>query len=370
VWQEHKKIHRPGPHAWHYVAKRGAARNVGRPSFKWTGSLRPHRVGPDRVLPDDIPKTDYYTTGIPTSEIRSPQNLLPGTAGVVEWAPGSEGESGIREACRIGRLVLDRAHAAVDVGVTTDHIDQVVHEACIEYGAYPSPLHYYDFPKSVCTSVNEVICHGIPDRRKLEDGDIVNVDVSVFYKGYHGDLNETFVVGTASEDRYVVILCLYTMQRTPAHPPALVTAISVSLSSKRLIKTTHECLMKAIEYCRPGAKYREIGNIITKHAHAQNFSVVKAYCGHGIGELFHCNPNVPHYANNKAVGIMKPGHIFTIEPMINQGTYKDRTWPDGWTSVTEDGKRSAQFEHQLLITEDGCEVLTKRLPSSPKLFWE
>ena len=335
VWKEHKAVHRAGSHAWHYVTNRGAGRNIGRPKFKWTGSLRPARVGPERDLPDSIPKTDYYERGIPMSEIQSPQNKL----GVVkEWE--GEGEAGIREACRIGRLVLDRAHAAINVGVTTDHIDEVVHNACIELGAYPSPLHYYDFPKSVCTSVNEVICHGIPDRRKLEDGDIVNVDVSVFYKGYHGDLNETFVVGTPSE------------------------------ASKLLVKTTHECLMKAIEYCKPGAKYREIGNIITRHARPKGLSVVKSYCGHGIGELFHCLPNVPHYANNKAVGIMKVGHVFTIEPMINEGTYKDKTWPDGWTSVTEDGKRSAQFEHQLIITETGCDILTARLPDSPKLFWE
>lgn len=251
-----------------------------------------------------------------------------------------EEEAGIREACRIGRLVLDRAHAAIAPGITTDYIDEVVHNACMEYGAYPSPYNYYNFPKSVCTSVNEVICHGIPDKRKLEDGDIVNVDVSVYYKGWHGDLNETFVVGNASE------------------------------SSKLLVKTTYECLMLAIEACRPGTRYRDLGNIITKHANSKGFSVVKSYCGHGIGDLFHCAPNVPHYAHNKAKGIMKIGEVFTIEPMINEGSHRDKTWPDGWTSVTEDGKRSAQFEHQLIITEDGCDILTKRLDSSPPLFWE
>lgn len=257
----------------------------------------------------------------------------------VEIRKGEE-EAGIREACRIGRMVLDRAHAAIEVGVTTDYIDEVVHNACMEFGAYPSPYNYFNFPKSVCTSVNEVICHGIPDKRRLEDGDIVNVDVSVYYKGWHGDLNETFVVGNPSE------------------------------SSKLLVKTTYECLMLAIEACRPGTRYRDLGNIITKHAHSKGFSVVKSYCGHGIGDLFHCAPNVPHYAHNKAKGIMKVGEVFTIEPMINEGSHRDKTWPDGWTSVTEDGKRSAQFEHQLIITENGCDILTKRLDSSPPLFWE
>lgn len=226
-------------------------------------------------------------------------------------------------------------------GVTTDDIDAVVHEACLEFGAYPSPYNYFNYPKSVCTSVNEVICHGIPDRRPLEDGDIVNVDVSVYYKGWHGDLNETYIVGD-----------------------------NVDEGSKKLVKVTHECLMLAIAACRPGARYREIGDIISKHAHQAGFSVVKTYCGHGIGDLFHCAPNVPHYAHNKTKGIMKVGEVFTIEPMINIGTHRDKMWPDGWTAATEDGKRSAQFEHQLVITNDGCEILTARLQTSPPLWWE
>ena len=248
---------------------------------------------------------------------------------------------GIREACRIGRIVLDAAHAAIKPGVTTDDLDAIVHTVTIEHGAYPSPYNYYNYPKSVCTSVNEVVCHGIPDRRPLEEGDIVNVDVSVYYKGWHGDLNETFVVGGQVDEE-----------------------------SKRLIKTTYECLHLAIDICRPGTRYRDLGDVISKHAHSAGFSVVKTYCGHGIGDLFHCAPNVPHYAHNKAKGIMKVGDVFTIEPMINAGTHRDVLWPDGWTAVTEDGKRSAQFEHQLVITEDGCEVLTARLPTSPPLWWE
>jgi len=225
----------------------------------------------------------------------------------------------------------------VKPGVTTEEIDKAVHEYIISQDAYPSPLNYYSFPRSCCTSVNEIICHGIPDTRALEEGDIVNLDISVYKDGYHGDLNETFLVGKVSE------------------------------SSKLLVKTTFESLQKAIEYCKPGAMYREIGNIISNVVEPKGLSVVRSYTGHGIGTMFHCAPQVPHYRNNKAVGFMKVGHVFTIEPMINQGSYKDFTWKDKWTSSTTDGQRSAQFEHTILITEKGCELLTGRLPESPPL---
>lgn len=243
----------------------------------------------------------------------------------------------MKEVCRIGRKILDIAHKAVRPGITTDEIDRVVHEACIEHEVYPSPLNYYKFPKSVCTSVNEIICHGIPDMRKLEEGDIVNVDISVYKNGYHSDLNETYLVGKTDDE------------------------------SKFLVKSAYECLQLAIQACKPGVMYKEIGDIIGKFIEAKGLSVTRTYCGHGIGKLFHANPNVPHYRKNKAIGIMRPGHIFTIEPMINQGTWRDVTWFDDWTSTTEDGKRSAQFEHTILITDDGCEVLTARLEDSPKL---
>jgi len=200
--------------------------------------------------------------------------------------------------------------------------------------AYPSPLNYYNFPRSCCTSVNEIICHGIPDTRPLEEGDIINVDISVFKDGFHGDLNETFLVG------------------------------KVAKSSKQLVAKTYESLEKAIAYCKPGAMYREIGNIISNVVEPEGLSVVRSYTGHGIGTIFHCAPQVPHYRSNKAVGFMKPGHVFTIEPMVNMGNWKDFTWKDQWTSSTADGQRSAQFEHTLLITEGGCEVLTARLPES------
>jgi len=225
-------------------------------------------------------------------------------------------------------------------GVTTEQIDQMVHEETIKRNAYPSPLNYHDFPKSCCTSVNEVICHGIPDMRALEDGDIVNIDITVFKDGFHGDLNETFLVGNVA----------------PAY--------------KKLIRTTYESLQHAINAVKPGVACRDFGTLISKHVNAQGYQVVKTYCGHGIGDLFHCAPNIPHYARNKAVGVCQPGMVFTIEPMINMGDWEDITWPDDWTSVTKDGKRSAQFEHTLLVTETGVEVLTARTANSLPLFWE
>ena len=198
-------------------------------------------------------------------------------------------------------------------------------------------MNYYGFPRSCCTSVNEVICHGIPDTRPLQDGDIINLDVSVYKHGFHSDLNETFLVGSVSE------------------------------SSRALVEATYDSLMKAIEYCKPGAMYREVGNIISGHVEPLGYSVVRSYTGHGVGKVFHSAPNIPHYSKNKCVGFMKPGHVFTIEPMINQGVWKDMTWKDGWTSTTVDGMRSAQFEHTLVITETGCEILTARKPTSPPL---
>lgn len=174
---------------------------------------------------------------------------------------------GMRVACKLGREVLDEAARVCDVGVTTDEIDRIVHEACIERNCYPSPLNYYEFPASCCTSVNEVICHGIPDTRPLEDGDLCNVDITVYHNGFHGDLNETFFVGNVLEKH------------------------------KKLVQVTYECLSKAIDIVKPGEKYREIGNVIQKHAQAHGFSVVRSYCGHGIHRLFHTAPNVPHYAS-------------------------------------------------------------------------
>jgi methionyl aminopeptidase len=186
--------------------------------------------------------------------------------------------------------------------------------------------------------VIEVICHGGPDARALREGDVVNVDVTAYFKGFHGDLNETVPVGRCDAE------------------------------SLKLLMTAYKCLQKGIEQVKPGARYRDIGEEVTKVAHARGASVVKSYCGHGIGTLFHCAPNIPHYAKNKAVGTMKEGHVFTIEPMINAGDYKDVTWPDGWTAVTKDGSRSAQYEHTMAVTAEGVELLTARTATSPNVF--
>jgi methionyl aminopeptidase len=300
-------------------------------------------------VPKSIPHPEWWDSGIPNYPYVKRNNVQ-----ILD----EKGIAAMRKVCRLSREVLDVAAAAIKPGVTTDYIDSVVHQACIDrdvrlppthyfmrlpptdnpHQAYPSPLNYNHFPKSVCTSVNEVICHGIPDARPLVDGDIVNIDVSLFHGGYHGDLNETYYVGPLS---------------------------SSDPNNVRLVETTRQCLDKAIAHVAPGVPIKDFGDIIEKHAKTQNLSVVKTYCGHGINTLFHGAPNVPHYAKNKAVGKCRAGMTFTIEPMISLGSYKDKTWPDDWTAVTVDGSRSAQFEHTLLVTEKGVEVLTARLEGSP-----
>uniref|UniRef100_A0A6M2DED1 Methionine aminopeptidase n=1 Tax=Xenopsylla cheopis TaxID=163159 RepID=A0A6M2DED1_XENCH len=295
------------------------------PTYQYTGCLRPYPQTTKRTVPPHIGRPDYadHPQGHPLSEL-----AVKGTSNIKVL--DDEEIEGMKVACKLGREVLDEAARVCDVGVTTDEIDRIVHEACIERNCYPSPLNYYEFPASCCTSVNEVICHGIPDTRPLEDGDLCNVDITVYHNGFHGDLNETFFVGNVLEKH------------------------------KKLVQVTYECLSKAIDIVKPGEKYREIGNVIQKHAQAHGFSVVRSYCGHGIHRLFHTAPNVPHYAKNKAIGVMKPGHCFTIEPMISEGTWRDDQWPDNWTAVTCDGLWSAQFEQTLLVNENGCEILTKR----------
>lgn len=315
------------------------------PFYRFSGSLRPHERTLKRTVPESIERPDYADH--PHGRAASEEAMRGNTS--INVLDDDEIEA-MRVAGRLGRECLDEAAKAVDIGVTTDELDRLVHEAAIERDCYPSPLNYYNFPKSCCTSVNEVICHGIPDKRPLNDGDICNIDVTVYHHGFHGDLNETFFVGNVSEKH------------------------------KKLVRVTYEALSKAIELVRPGVKYREIGNVIQKYVAPHGFSVVKSYCGHGIHRLFHTAPNVPHYASkylssnvffflltwhyffleNSAVGVMKAGHCFTIEPMISEGVAKAEQWPDDWTAVTADGLYSAQFEQTLLVTDNGCDILTKR----------
>ncbi|KAJ2902820.1 uncharacterized protein MKZ38_000101 [Zalerion maritima] len=302
------------------------------PTFNYTGPLRPvYPLSASRKIPNSIPHPDYAADGIPKKGRTFARTNKPELL-------DAKSIQGMRKVCRLAREVLDIAAAAIKPGITTDYLDEVVHEACVERKSYPSPLNYNHFPKSVCTSVNEVICHGIPDNRLLLNGDILNIDVTLYHEGFHGDLNETYYVG----------------EKAKADPDTV-----------RVVETARECLNQAIAVVKPGVLIREFGNIIEKHAKSQNCSVIRTYCGHGINSVFHPPPNVPHYAKNKAVGECKPGMTFTIEPMIALGKYRDVTWPDNWTSTTIDGKKTAQFEHTLLVTEDGCEILTARTADSP-----
>ncbi|XP_074648327.1 methionine aminopeptidase 1-like [Tubulanus polymorphus] len=323
-WKEHKAVHAKAKNEAKAASEALSNYNPW-PGYRFTGKLRPYPQTPKRLVPDTIPRPDYADDkdGIPYSE-----RALRGNNSIQQL--DDDDIESMRVVGKLAREILDIGAEAVAVGVTTDEIDRLVHEASIDRECYPSPLNYFTFPKSCCTSINEVICHGIPDQRKLEDGDILNIDVTAYHRGFHGDLNETLFVGNVDE------------------------------KSRTLVRVTYECLDQAIQNVKPGVKYREIGNIIQKHAQSHGFSVVRSYCGHGIHSLFHTAPNVPHYAKNKAIGIMKPGHTFTIEPMISEGSWRDDTWPDSWTAVTQDGKRSAQFEHTLLVTDTGCDILTAR----------
>ncbi|KAF5315646.1 hypothetical protein D9611_004667 [Ephemerocybe angulata] len=293
------------------------------PNFQFTGSLHPwYPLSPRRKVPDHISRPEYATTGKPISEIKAqgqPPRIL-----------SLEEQEKMRTVCRLGREVLDIAAASIRPGITTDELDEIVHNATIERNAYPSPLNYRGFPKSVCLSVNEVICHGIPDKRPVVEGDIINIDISIYFDGYHADLNETYPVGKIDDE------------------------------SARLIQVTQDCLNAAIALCKPGTLFRDLGKAIEPVAKAAGCAVVRTYTGHGVNDLFHGPPNyIPHYAKNKAVGTMKAGMTFTIEPMINLGTNgNDVHWPDNWTATTQDGRRSAQFEDTLLVTETGVEILT------------
>ena len=303
--------------------------------YGYTGPLRAYTVVNSlrgRALPRSIKRPDYALTGIPASEdaSRRVRKIEVKTAADI---------AALRRVCKLGREVLDRASRVLRVGSTPEMVDQCVMETCVELGCYPSPLNYRGFPKSVCTSVNEVICHGIPDTRPFEDGDIVNIDVTVFKEGFHADLNETFFVGNVDDE------------------------------AKMLVKCAFDCLAAGMATVMPGALYRDIGNAIARVAAQSKCSVVRSYCGHGIGKLFHTAPNVPHYRKNKAVGVIREGHVFTIEPMINVGNWRDISWPDDWTAVTSDGKRSAQFEHTMVVTATGIEILTAR-PGTTTMVWD
>jgi len=277
--------------------------------------LRPGAVSARRSVPESIPHPDYASDGRPGAGSTSPTQ----TSEVIER---------MRRAGRLAAEVLSIAATEVKPGVTTEHIDEVVHEACIERGAYPSTLGYKGYTKSLCTSINEVICHGIPDDRHLLDGDIINLDITVFLDGVHGDTSATFPVGTVDDE------------------------------SLRLIEATREAMWLGVEAVKPGRPISDIGTAIAGHVEPQGFGVVRVFGGHGIGERFHTSLHVPHYFEPLAVTLMEPNMVFTVEPMITLGNYNHRVWRDGWTAVTADLKRTAQFEHTVVVSEAGHEVLT------------
>jgi methionyl aminopeptidase len=233
----------------------------------------------------------------------------------------------------VGKLAADTLCAVAEMirpGITTDAINEFVHADTLRKGARPAPLNYKGFPKSVCTSINEVVCHGIPGNRVLKDGDIINVDVTHLYRGFHGDTSATFYVGK---------------------PSAI---------AKRVTEVARRCLDLGIAEVRPGARLGDIAGAITEFAEGQGCSVVQDFVGHGIGRIFHDEPKVSHYGVRGKGARLKAGMTFTIEPMINEGTWKVVTLEDQWTAVTVDGKLSAQFEHTVLVTAEGAEVLTAR----------
>ena len=243
----------------------------------------------------------------------------------------------MRVAGRLASEVLEMIRPKVEPGITTGELDNICHRYITEVqDAIPAPLNYHGFPRSICTSVNEVVCHGIPsDTKKLRNGDIVNIDVTVIKDGYHGDTSIMVEVG------------------------------NVAPHAQRLIKVTQECLYKALDIVKPGTTLGDIGAVIQQHAEKNYYSVVREYCGHGIGKIFHEEPQVLHYGRKGTGMVLEPGMTFTIEPMINAGRRQTKlNQKDGWTVTTRDGRLSAQWEHTIGVTEDGCEIFTRRSEES------
>ncbi|XP_037957551.1 methionine aminopeptidase 1D, mitochondrial [Teleopsis dalmanni] len=273
-------------------------------------------VSPERAVPDHIRKPEYYF-----------QFMRPGSTLGVPEIKNHEQVHRMRSSCKLAARILASCEHLVQKGTKTDEIDAFVHDQIIAANAYPSPLRYAGFPKSICTSVNNVACHGIPDNRALLDGDMINVDITVFYNGYHGDCSKTFLVGNVDE------------------------------RGRYLIECTEKCLKKCIELCAPGVPFSAIGRLITQYCKEKDLGVLPAFSGHGIGSYFHGPPEICHYKNNMP-GHMQPNMTFTIEPILTLGGPDIEIQEDGWTAMTVDGARSAQFEHTVLITEQGAEILT------------
>ncbi len=295
-----------------------------------TDPIRSGQQSPLRTVPDSITKP-MWADGTPVSRWDEPRVKSPEIIERMRCV-GNEAAD-----------ILNGLGQMIRPGVTTDEIDAACHEGAIARGAYPSPLMYpggdNPFPKSLCTSINEVICHGIPDDRALRDGDIINLDVTIYKDGVHGDTNATFFVGEVDEQ------------------------------SQRLVRVTRECTERGINAAMPGRPINEIGRAIQDHAEANGFGVVRDFVGHGIGEQFHTDLQICHYYHPALTDIIEPGMTFTVEPMITVGDWRARMWSDGWTAVTSDHSRTAQFEHTILITEDGPEILTTPTDTSTHPYW-
>jgi len=236
---------------------------------------------------------------------------------------------GMRKAGKLGAEVLDFIAPHVVPGVTTEELDRLCHDFILSHGAIPAPLNYRGFPKSICTSINHVVCHGIPGDRKLMEGDIINIDITVILDSWHGDTSRMFLVGE-----------------------------KVPLKARRLVEVTYEAMMRGIAAVRPGARTGAIGNAIQTYVESQRFSVVRDFCGHGIGRIFHDAPSILHFGSPEDGPVLQPGMFFTVEPMVNAGRWEVKILSDGWTAVTKDRSLSAQFEHTVAVTETGYEILT------------
>lgn len=242
---------------------------------------------------------------------------------------GEEAFAGMRRAGRLAAETLDFITPHVRPGVTTDELDRLCHDFIVDHGAIPAPLNYKGFPKSICTSVNHVVCHGIPGDKRLLDGDIMNIDVTVILDGWYGDTSRMYMLGD-----------------------------KVPLKARKLVDATYDAMMRGIQVVRPGATVGDIGHAIQSFAEAQRFSVVRDFCGHGIGRIFHDAPSILHFGRPGQGPRLRPGMFFTVEPMINAGRYDVKVLSDGWTAVTKDRSLSAQFEHTVGVTETGFEIMT------------
>ncbi len=279
-------------------------------------SVAPGALSARRAVPSSIVRPEYVDRPAP-AKYTGPE------------VKDAETIEKMRVAGRIAAQAMEAAAEAIAPGVTTDELDRIAHEFMLDHHAYPSTLGYRHFPKSVCTSVNEVICHGIPDDRQLEDGDIVNIDITAFIGGVHGDTDATYLCGNVEEE------------------------------SRLLVERTHEAMMRGIKAAVAGREINIIGRVIQSYAKRFGYGVVRDFTGHGIGTAFHSGLVVPHYdAAPQYDVVIEPGMTFTIEPMLNLGTPEWDMWDDGWTVVTKDRRRSAQFEHTILITDTGAEILT------------